>query len=91
MLIAHDEEVDTKDADRRRIMARNHILLYGSDEVIKAYDKWVIFTDENQKAAGCEEDVALFGDLLLRIRQDIVGTTKVTLHEISNLNPFNRG
>ncbi len=59
VLIAHDEEVDTKDADRRRIMARNHILLYGSDDVIKAYDKWVIFTDENQKAAGSEEDVAL--------------------------------
>ena len=90
VLIAHDEEVAGKDADRRRIMARNQILLYGSDDVIKAYDKWVVFTDENQKA-GSDEDVALFGDLLLKIRQDIVGTTKVTVHEISNLNPFNRG
>jgi hypothetical protein len=90
VLIAHDEEVEGKDADRRRIMARNQILLYGSDDVIKAYDKWVVFTDENQKA-GSDEDVALFGDLLLKIRQDIVGTTKVTVHEISNPNPFNRG
>jgi hypothetical protein len=91
VLIAHDEEVDGKDTDRQRIMARNQILLYGSDDVIKAYDKWVIFTDENQKAGGSDEDVALFGNLLLKIRQDIVGTTKVTVHEISNLNPFNRG
>src|SRR5437899_6305659 len=42
VLIAHDEEVAGKDADRRRIMARNQILLYGSDDVIKAYDKWVV-------------------------------------------------
>jgi hypothetical protein len=91
VLIAHDEKVDNKDADRRRIMARNQILLYGSDDVIKAYDKWVIFTDENQKASGSDEDVALFGNLLLTIRQDIVGKTKVTVQEISNLNPFSRG
>src|SRR2546426_10863932 len=70
VLIAHDEELEGKDADRRRIMARTQILLYGSDDVIKAYDKWVVFTDQNQKA-GSDEDVALFGDLLLKIRQDI--------------------
>ena len=41
--------------------------------------------------AGSDEDVALFGSLLLKIRKDIVGVTKVTVNEISNLNPFNRG
>jgi hypothetical protein len=90
VLIEHGEEVDGKDADRQRILARNQILLYGSDDVIKAYDKWVMFTDSGGKA-GSDEDVALFGSLLLKIRQDIVGSTKVTVNEISNLNPFNRG
>jgi hypothetical protein len=91
VMIAHDEEIDSKAADRQRIMARNQILLYGSDDVIQAYDKWVRFSDENQNAGGSQEDVTLFGDLLLKIRQDIVGRTKVTAQEISNLNPFNRG
>jgi hypothetical protein len=90
VLIEHGEEVDGKDSDRQRIQARNQLLLYGSDDVIKAYDKWVIFTDNGGKA-GSDEDVALFGSLLLKIREDIVGTTKVTVNEISNLNPFNRG
>ena len=91
VMIAHDEEIDSKAADRQRIMARNQILLYGSDDVIQAYDKWVRFSDKNQNAGGSQEDVTLFGDLLLKIRQDIVGRTKVTVQEISNLNPFNRG
>lgn len=90
VMIAHDEEVDSKDADRQRIQARNKILLYGSDDVIKAYDKWVLFTDNGGKG-GSDEDVALFGNLLLKIRKDIMGKTKVTVNEIDNLNPFSRG
>ena len=65
-------------------------MLYGSDDVIRAYDKWVKFTDNGGKG-GSDEDVALFGSLLLKIRQDIVGKTKMTVNEISNLNPFERG
>ena len=90
ILIMHDEEIGGKKFDRQRMLARNQILLYGSDAVIKAYDKWVIFTDNSGKG-GSDEDVALFGNLLLKIRQDIVGKTKVTVDDISNLNPFNRG
>lgn len=90
VLIMHDEEMGSKDLDRQRMLARNQILLYGSDDVIKAYDKWVVFTDDSGKG-GSDEDVALFGNLLLKIRQDIVGETKVTVDNISNLNPFNRG
>jgi hypothetical protein len=88
--IMHDEEMGSKELDRQRMLARNQILLYGSDDVIKAYDKWVVFTDKGGKG-GSDEDVALFGDLLLKIRQDIVSETKVTVDDISNLNPFNRG
>ncbi len=90
VLIMHDEEIEGKDSDRQRMLARNQILLYGSDDVIKAYDKLVRFTDEGGEA-GSNEDVTLFGNLLLKIRQDIVGKTKVTVDDISNLNPFNRG
>ena len=90
ILVMHDEEMASKDLDRQRMMARNQILLYGSDDVIKAYDKWVVFTDTGGKG-GSDGDVALFGNLLLEIRQDIVGKTKVTVDDISNLNPFNRG
>ena len=90
ILIMHDEEIGSKALDRQRMLARNQILLYGSDNVIKAYDKWVMFTDNGGKG-GSDEDVALFGNLLLKIRQDIVGETKVTVDNISNLNPFNRG
>jgi hypothetical protein len=90
VLIEHGEEVEGKDADRQRILARNQLLLYGSDDVIRAYDKWVKFTDNGGKA-GSDEDVALFGSLLLKIRQDIVTKTKITVNEISNLNPFERG
>lgn len=90
VLIAHDEEQNPKESDRRRILARNQILLYGSDNVIKAYDKWIRYTDETTKY-GSDSDVALFGSLLLEIRKDIVGGTKVTANEIENLNPFYRG
>src|SRR3989442_5695174 len=45
VMISHDEEVDGKAADRQRILARNQILLYGSDDVIQAYDKWVRYSD----------------------------------------------
>ena len=90
VLIMHNEKTDGKKFDRQRMLARNQVLLYGSDDVIKTYDKWVMFTDSGGKG-GSDEDVVLFGNLLLKIRQDIVGKTKVTVNDISNLNPFNRG
>lgn len=57
VLIAHDEQLNAKDSDRQRILARNQILLYGSDNVIKAYDKWISYTDETEKY-GSDKDVA---------------------------------
>src|SRR5664279_4093174 len=46
--VMHDEVVSEKDADRNRILARDQILLYGSDDVIKAYDAWVRYADMEQ-------------------------------------------
>lgn len=34
----HNEDVSSKDADLERLLARDQLLLYASDEVIRAYD-----------------------------------------------------
>ena len=39
--VMHDEDVSGKDADMERMLARDQLLLYASDDVIKAYDAWV--------------------------------------------------
>ena len=43
--VMHNEEVSGKDADRDRMLARDKLLLYASDDVIKAYDAWVRYPD----------------------------------------------
>ena len=88
----HDKKLDQIESDRQRMLARNQLLLYASDNVIKAYDNWVKYTDENPQRGGDNNDVELFGKLLLEIRKDILeGKSKLTIEEINNLNPFNRG
>ncbi len=89
--IMHDEEIDQITSDRQRMHARDQLLLYASDEVIKAYDNWIKYTDENPEGHGDNTEVGLFGKLLLEIRRDILGKTKLTVEDINNLNPFNRG
>lgn len=87
--IMHDEEVSGKDADRDRMLARDELLLYASDDVIKAYDTWVRYADIE------EHDVDKEGELVslifLAIRKDLLGKTNVTAKQLANLNPFNRG
>jgi hypothetical protein len=89
--IMHDEEIDQITSDRQRMHARDQLLLYASDNVIKAYDNWIKYTDENPEGHGDNTEVGLFGKLLLEIRRDILGKTKLTVEDINNLNPFNRG
>jgi len=36
--IMHDKKINEIDSDRQRILARNQLLLYANDGVIKAYD-----------------------------------------------------
>ncbi len=76
--------------DRDRLLARNQLLLYANDKVIKAYHNWIEFSDQNE-GGNIDKEVELFGKILLEIRKDIHGNSKVTEQEISNLNPFNRG
>jgi len=87
--IMHEEDVPGKDADLDRMLARDKLLLYGSDEVIKSYDAWVKYADiENRDM---DKETELVSCLFLAIRKDLLGKTKVTAEDLSNLNPFDRG
>lgn len=86
--IMHDKEATGIKHDKERMFARNQLLLYANDKVIKAYHDWIEFSDAEKDI---DKEVELFGKILLEIRKDIHGDSKVTEQEISNLNPFNRG
>lgn len=87
--VMHDEDVSGKEADRDRMLARNQLLLYGSDEVIKTYDAWIRYADIEKHDLDREGE--LVSCIFLAIRKDLLGKTKVTMEDLSNLNPFNRG
>ena len=87
--VMHDEDVSGKDADRDRMLARDQLLLYGSDDVIKAYDAWVRYADVEKHDVNREGELVSL--ILLAIRKDLLGKTKVTKEHLNNLNPFNRG
>lgn len=87
--VMHDRHVSGEADDRQRMLARDQLLLYGSDVVIKKYNEWISYADRED--ADVNEEVRLFGRLLLAIRQDILGSSKITAEDIENLNPFARG
>jgi hypothetical protein len=87
--IMHEKDVSGMESDKERMVARDQLLLYGSDDVIKAYDAWIRHADVQENDLNKEGD--LIGSLFLSIRKDLLGKTKVTKEEISNLNPFNGG
>jgi hypothetical protein len=88
--IINDEEVSGKEADMKRLSARDKLVLYASDDVIKAYDTWVRYADSEKPDLDKESELTDF--ILLAIRKDILlGKTKLTKNHLSNLNSFNRG
>jgi hypothetical protein len=87
--VMHDEDVSGKDADRDRMLARDQLLLYGSDDVIKAYDAWIRYADMEKRDLDREGELVSL--IFLAIRKDLLGKTKVTKEDLNNLNPFNRG
>jgi hypothetical protein len=87
--VMHDEDISGKDADRNRMLARDQLLLYGSDDVIEAYDAWVRYADMKEHDLNREGELVSL--IFLAIRKDILGKTKVTTEHLNNLNPFNRG
>ena len=87
--IMHDQEIQGIEADRERMLARDKLLLFANDSVLKKYHEWVEYSDS--KDSNIDKEVEIFGELLIEIRKDILGKSKLTKEEISNLNPFNRG
>ena len=87
--VMHDEEVSGKQADRDRMLARDQLLLYASDDVIKAYDAWIRYADIEKHDLDKESELVSL--IFLAIRKDLLGRTKVTKEDLANLNPFNRG
>ena len=87
--VMHDEDTSGKDADRDRMLARDQLLLYASDDVIKAYDAWINHSDIEDHDLDKESE--LLSIVFLAIRKDLLGKTKLTKDDIVNLNPFNRG
>lgn len=87
--VMHDEDVSGKDADRDRMLARDQLLLYASDDVIKAYDAWVRYADLEKH--DIDKEGELVSLIFLAIRRDLLGKTNVTTEHLANLNPFNRG
>jgi len=87
--VTHNKDVSGEDADRERMLARDQLLLYGSDDVIKAYDAWVRYADIDDHDFNKEGELVSL--IFLAIRKDLLGKTKVTKEHLENLNPFNRG
>jgi hypothetical protein len=87
--VMHDEDVSGKETDLNRMLARDQLVLYASDEVIKAYDAWVRYADVEKHDLDRESELVSL--ILLAIRKDLLGKTKVTKEDLANLNSFNRG
>lgn len=87
--IGHDEDVSGKEADLERMLARDQLLLYASDEVIRAYDAWVRYSDDEKH--DLDKEGTLVSHIFLAIRKDLLGGTRVTMENLDNLNPFIRG
>lgn len=87
--IIHDEDVSGKKADMERMLARDQLLLYASDDVIRAYDAWIRYSDAGKH--DFDEEGALVSRIFFAIRKDLLGRTKVTLESLAGLNPLIRG
>ncbi len=86
----YDEDISGRDADLARMLVRDQLLLYGSDDVIKAYDAWIRFSDADDEH-NYDKEGELLSLVFLAIRKDLLGKSKVTERDVANLNPFNRG
>ena len=87
--VMHDEDTSGREADRERMRARDQLLLFGSDDVVRAYDAWIRYADVDDHDLTREGE--LVGLILIAIRKDLLGNTKVTEKHLENMNPFNRG
>jgi hypothetical protein len=87
--VMNDEEISGTEMDRNRMLVRDQLVLYASDDVIKAYDTWIRYADLEPHDINKESELSNL--LLLAIRKDILGKTKIKTENLDNLNSFNRG
>lgn len=85
-----NDKLSGKEADLERLSARDQLLLYASDDVIKAYDAWIRFSDSDTNK-NYDKEGELLSLVFLAIRKDLLGNTRVTKENLENLNPFSRG
>lgn len=99
--VDHNKNIDQFELIRDRKLTRNQLLLYASDNVIKAFVNWSKYWDENPEIEDTDDgltpeikgdntDDGLTEKMLLEIRKDILGKTKLTVEDINYFNPFNR-
>ena len=65
-----DDKLSGQEADLERLMARDQLLLYASDDVIKAYDAWVRFSDIDTEKHDYDKEGELLSFVFLAIRKD---------------------
>ena len=58
--IMHDIEPNPILDDKERMQARNQLLLYANDKVIKAYHEWIKFSDNEEREKDINEEVRFF-------------------------------
>jgi len=76
---------------RRKLEARNHLLLYGSDNVIQAYLNFVKHLDEVLQKKVQDKQEEFFTNLLIEIRKEIYKESKLQKEDISKyFNEYNR-
>jgi hypothetical protein len=73
----HDEDVSGKDTDRERMRARDHA------RGCRGHDAWVRYADMEDHDLAKESE--LVNIILLAIRKDLLGKTKVTKEHLENL------
>lgn len=76
---------------KRKLQARNHLLLYGSDTVITAYLNYIKHLDDIIQNNREDKQEEYFTELLASIRKEVYNDTKITNNEVSKyFNEYNR-
>jgi hypothetical protein len=79
------------ESTRRKLQARNYVLLYGSNEVIIAYLNYIKHIDEIIQQKIEDKQELFFNDLLMAIRKEIYPNTDITPDDILKyFNGYNR-
>jgi len=87
--IMNDREIAGTNLDRERMLVRDQLVLYASDEVVKAYDSWIRYADLEKHDTDMESKLTNL--ILLAIRKDVLGKSEVTPEQLAYLNSYNRG